>query len=156
MVKGSHLSIRILRSLCLSVFFAAASLSHSQTALAQSAGLILISHEDSTRAISFESVTQHREPFSVTAPVAFGTDNQTRIMLFAMNLSLQAGDDVSSITVEAEDAAHNVYQLPVEFIGSVPDQPWAVSLVVRLSSGMDDLAALFGDRKFLDIGWFLF
>ena len=139
MVKGSHFRIRMLRALCLSVCFTGASLVHSETTFAQSAGPVLISQEDSTRAISFESVTQHREPFATTAPVKFGADNQTRIMLFAMNLSLQAGDDISSITVEAEDAAHHVYQLPVEFIGSVPDQPWAVSLVVRLSAGMDDL-----------------
>lgn len=129
----------MLRALCLSVCFASTSLIHSQTALAQAAGPILISHEDSTRAISFESVTQHREPFSLDAPVKFGVDNRTRVMLFAMNLTLQGGDDVSSITVEAEDSGHHVYQLPVEFLGSVPDQPWAVSLVVRLSDGMEDL-----------------
>ncbi|MGH8743196.1 MAG: heme-binding protein, partial [Burkholderiales bacterium] len=139
MVKGSHPRIRMLHALCLGVFFAGAALVHFPTASAQTAGPVLISHEDSTRALSFESVTRHREPFSVTAPVRFGTDNQTRIMLFAMNLSLQAGDDVSSITVEAEDAAHQVYQLPAEFLGSVPDQPWAVSLVVRLAGNMEDL-----------------
>jgi len=60
-------------------------------------------------------------------------------MLFAMNLSLQPGDTVSSVTVEAEDFAHHVYQLPVEYIGAVPDQPWATSVVIRLSAGMDDL-----------------
>jgi uncharacterized protein GlcG (DUF336 family) len=60
-------------------------------------------------------------------------------MLFVMNLSLQAGDNVSSITVEAEDATHHVYQLPVEYIGNVPDQPWATSLVVRLNDSMIDV-----------------
>ncbi len=138
MAYGLHLRIRMLRTLTLSVFFAA-SLIHSQTVAGQTAGPVLISHEDSTRAISFESVTRQREPFSVTAPVKFGTDTQTRIMLFVMNLSLQSGDNVTNITVEAEDSVHHVYQLPVEFLGSIPDQPWAVSLVVRLSNGMDDL-----------------
>ena len=138
MVNGSHLRIRMLHTLALSVVFAA-SLINSPTAAGQTAGPVLISHVDSTRSISFESVMRHREPFSVTAPVRFGTDNQTRIMLFAMNLTLLAGDDVSDITVQAEDSAQHVYQLPVEFLGSVPDQPWAVSLVVRVSSGMDDV-----------------
>jgi uncharacterized protein GlcG (DUF336 family) len=110
-----------------------------QTASAQSAAPVLISHEDSTRAIAFESVTQQREPFSTTAPVRFGADNQTRIMLFAMNLTLQSGDTVSAITVEAEDFNHRVYQLPVEFIGSVPDQPWATSLVVELNDDLRDV-----------------
>src|SRR4030095_14775594 len=139
MVKGSHLRIRILRTLCLSVFLATAFLIQSQTITAQVAGPVLVTHEDSTRALSFESVTRQREPFSTTAPVQFGTDNQTRVMLFAMNLTLQFGDDVSAITVEAEDSAHHIYQLPVEFLGSLPDQPWAVSLVVRLSGGMEDV-----------------
>ena len=139
MVVGSHFHIRILLSLCVGAFLAGATLIQFQRASAQAAGPVLISHEDSTRAISFESVTQQREPFATNGPVKFGTDNQTRIMLFAMNLSLQPGDSVSSITVEAEDFAHHVYQLPVEYIGAVPDQPWATSVVVRLSDGMDDL-----------------
>lgn len=139
MVSGSHSRFRILLASCVGAFLAGATLIQFQKVRAQTTAPILISHEDSTRAISFESVTQQREPFSVTAPVKFGTDNQTRIMLFAMNLSLQAGDEVSSITVEAEDAAHQAYQLPAEFLGSVPDQPWAVSLVVRLTGSMEDL-----------------
>jgi uncharacterized protein GlcG (DUF336 family) len=139
MVVGSHSRIRILLSLCVGAFLAGATLIQFQKTSAQTAGPVLISHEDSTRAISFESVTQQREPFATNGPVNFGTDNQTRIMLFAMNLSLQPGDSVSSITVEAEDFAHHVYQLPVEYIGAVPDQPWATSVVVRLSDGMDDL-----------------
>ena len=139
MAVGSHSRLQMLRTLCLGAFFAGALLIHFQTASAQSSSPILISHEDSTRAISFESVTQQREPFSTTALVKFGADDQTRIMVFAMNLTLQVGDTVSAITVEAEDSAHNVYQLPVEFIGSVPDQPWATSLVVRLNNSMADV-----------------
>ena len=129
----------MLLALCVGALFAGATLIQFSKTSAQTAAPVLISHEDSTRAISFESVTQQREPFSTTAPVKFGTDNQTRIMLFAMNLTLQPGDTVSSISVEAEDFAHHVYQLPVEYVGSVPDQPWATSVVVRLSDGMDDL-----------------
>ncbi len=106
---------------------------------AQTAAPVLISHADSTRAISFESVTRQREPFSTTAPVKFGTDSKTRIMLFAMNLTLQPGDTAGSVNISAEDFAHRVYQLPVEYVGSVPNQPWATSVVVRLSDGMDDL-----------------
>src|SRR5258706_16104288 len=98
MVAGSYFGFRLLRSLSLGVFFAVASFVYLPAAAAQGAAPTLISHEDSTRAISFESVTQQREPFSTTAPVAFGTDNQTRIMLFAMNLTLQTGDNVSSIS----------------------------------------------------------
>ncbi len=100
---------------------------------AQQSGPILISHTDSTRAISFDSVTRQREPFSTTTQIKFGTDHATRIMLFAMNLNLQPGEDATAITAEAEDAAHNVYPLVVESIGKVPDQPWATSIVMRLA-----------------------
>lgn len=139
MVVGSHYRIRLLLSLCVAGLLAGAVLIQFPKTSAQTGAPVLISHEDSTRAISFESVTQQREPFAANGPVSFGSDSQTRIMLFAMNLSLQNGDTVSSVTAEAEDFAHHVYQLPVEYIGPLPDQPWATSVVVRLSNGMDDL-----------------
>ncbi|HEX6650403.1 MAG TPA: heme-binding protein [Pyrinomonadaceae bacterium] len=103
---------------------------------AQETKLILISHADSTRAISFESVTRQREPFNTTVQVRFGSDAATRIMLFAMNLQLQAGDAASAITADAEDATRTIYSLTVEHIDSVPDQPWASSLVVRLPANL--------------------
>ena len=139
MVSGSHSRFRMLLALCVVALFAGAPLIQFSKTSAQATSPILISHEDSTRAIAFESVTQQREPFSGAAPVRFGADSQTRIMLFAMNLTLQAADGPGSVNVEAEDFAHHVYQLPVEYIGSVPSQPWATSVVVRLSDGMDDL-----------------
>src|SRR2546426_5115293 len=122
MVSGSHSCLRMLLASCVVALFAAAPLIQFSKTSAQITSPILISHEDSTRAIAFESVTQQREPFSRTAPVKFGADSQTRIMLFAMNLTLQIGDNVSSVNVQAEDFQHHVYQLPVEYIGSVPDQ----------------------------------
>jgi uncharacterized protein GlcG (DUF336 family) len=100
---------------------------------AQTARPTLISHPDSTRAIAFESVTRQREPFTTTVHVKFGSDSATRIMLFAMNLQWQPGE---TITADAEDASHIVYPLTVEHVGSVPNQPWATSLVVRLAENM--------------------
>ncbi len=96
---------------------------------AQQSGPVLISHVDSTRAIAFDSVTRQREPFSTTAPVKFGSDQATRIMLFAMNLDVQPGE---TVTADAEDASHTIHTLTVESAGKVPDQPWATSIVVRL------------------------
>jgi len=100
---------------------------------AQSTRPVLISHHDSTRAISFESVTRQREPFNTAVPVKFGEDAATRIMLFAMNLQVQPGEIVSA---DAEDATRTIYPLTVEHIGSVPDQPWASSLVIRLPQNL--------------------
>jgi uncharacterized protein GlcG (DUF336 family) len=139
MAVGSHSHFHSRRALSFAAFYFITSFVFFVSTAAQSAAPILISHEDSTRAISCESVTQQREPFSTTAPVRFGADNQTRIMLFVMNLTLQTGDTVSAITVEAEDFEHHFYQLPVEFLGSVPDQPWATSLVVQLNENLHDV-----------------
>ena len=104
---------------------------------AQGTSPILFSHEDSTRAIVIDSVTSTREPFSVFAPVAFGTDQSTRLMLFAGNLHLQMGETTAAITADAEDEAHHIFPLQVEHAGPVPNQDWATAVIVRLS---DDLA----------------
>jgi uncharacterized protein GlcG (DUF336 family) len=104
---------------------------------AQSNKVTLISEETSTRAVAVESVTQTREPFTTTAPVSWGTDNRTRIMLFAMGV--QAGENASAVTADAEDGAHNVYHLTVEYVGVVPEEEWATSIVVRLNDQMADV-----------------
>jgi len=132
-------SFRRLILVGLSLILAGAAVFQFRPSSAQTTGPILISHADSTRAIAFDSVTQHREPFNAISSIRFGSDNHVRVMLFAMNLTLQPGDNASDLNVEAEDAAHNVYPLTVEYAGPVPNQPWATSLVVRLNPGMDDL-----------------
>ncbi len=103
---------------------------------AQSTRPTLISHADSTRAIAFESVTRQREPFATRAQIKFGPDSATRIMLFAMNLQLQPGETASAVTADAEDANRANHLLTVEHAGSVPEQPWATSLVVRLPESL--------------------
>ena len=100
---------------------------------------ILVSEESSTRAIAFDSVTRGREPFTSMSPISFAADNRTRVMLFAMNLQLQPDEGPGSITAEAEDVTHRVYSLAVEYVGAVPDEPWATSLVVSLDDKMGDL-----------------
>lgn len=100
---------------------------------AQTTRPTLISHPDSTRAIAFESVTRQREPFTPTVQVRFGSDAATRIMLFAMNLQVQPGE---TVTADAEDANHTIYPLTVEHVGSVSEQPWATSIVIRLTQNM--------------------
>lgn len=100
---------------------------------AQKSAPILISQPDSTRAIAFDSVTRQREPFSTTAQIKFGSDNATRVMLFAMNLDLQSGETISA---DAEDASHNIHSLTVENAGKVADQPWATAIVMRLPESL--------------------
>jgi uncharacterized protein GlcG (DUF336 family) len=139
MVAHSQMGLRALLVLCVSALFAGAALIQFPKALAQASSPLLISREDSTRAIAFDSVTRQREPFSTISSLKVSADNRTRIMLFAMNLRLVPGDGPGSINITAEDSSHHLYQLAVEYVGTVPDQPWATSLVVRLQDGMDDL-----------------
>lgn len=138
MVLGSHSRLRKLIVITVSALLPLATPLRSKKVTAQSTAPILISQETSTRAIAFDSVTQQHEPFSTSTPVKFGADNQTRVMMFAMQFNLQPGDTVADVSVDAEDVAHNFYHLPVEYIGSVPDQPWATSIVVRLNDGLND------------------
>jgi uncharacterized protein GlcG (DUF336 family) len=105
---------------------------------AQASGPVLISRDDSTRAIAFESVSHQREPFSTITQVKFGSDQVTRIMVFAMNLTLQPGETATAVSADAEDVDHNLHQLIVEHVGSVPDQPWATEIVLRLDDKMSD------------------
>ena len=100
---------------------------------------VLISEATSTRAIALESVTQQHEPFTPNAAISFGPDNRTRILLFAMNLSLAAGESFSAVQADAEDGAHRIYPLTVEYVGKVPDQPWATSITLRLHDELVDV-----------------
>jgi hypothetical protein len=64
-----------------------------------------------------------------------GWDARTRISLFATNIP-PADEDISAITVKAEDTQHNIYQLPVEWVGRAPGYPWMTQIVVRLPDGL--------------------
>ena len=123
-------------ALVLTCLLFALSLIDFNRAGAQATRPVLISHPDSTRAIAFESVTRQREPFTSTVQVRFGSDSATRIMLFAMNLQLQPGETASAVTADAEDATRTIYPLTVEHLGSVPDQPWASVLSIRLPQNL--------------------
>ncbi|HEX8118374.1 MAG TPA: heme-binding protein, partial [Pyrinomonadaceae bacterium] len=103
---------------------------------------VLLTEADSTRAVALEASTRVPEPFGPTAPVRLGADERTRVMLFAMNLHLAAGEDASALTADAEDANRQTYALAVEHVAPVPGQEWMSSVVVRLN---EQLAADAGD-----------
>ncbi len=106
---------------------------------AQSPKITLISQETSTRAIALDSVTQRHEPFNATSEVVWGNDNRTRVMMFAIGLDRTTPP--ADISATAEDGDHQIYSLPVEYVGPVPDQDWVTSIVVRL----DDQIGNVGD-----------
>src|SRR5882724_10003606 len=111
----------------------------SYNAHSQGNKLILISEETSTRAVAIDSVTQKHEPFTTTSAVQWGSDGRTRIMVFAMGLSLQPGEEATAITADAEDGARHVHHLVVQYVGPVPEQDWIRSIVLRLNEQMADV-----------------
>ena len=98
---------------------------------------LLLTELNSNRAIALDSVTFVRDPFSFTSTTNFSSDQRTRIILFAVNIDLQPGEDASALTVHAEDSQHATFSLPVEFVGKVPKFPGLTQVNVRLP---DELA----------------
>jgi glucose/arabinose dehydrogenase len=90
---------------------------------------MLISEAGSDSAVALDSVTMVRDPFPLTNIFNFSADQRTRLMLFGMNMELTAGE---VLTARAEDAALNVYQLTVEFVGPLPGVAGITQIVVRL------------------------
>ncbi|HYN85407.1 MAG TPA: heme-binding protein [Pyrinomonadaceae bacterium] len=117
------------------VVFAAAFL--LRTTGAQTTRPVLISEADSTRAVALDSLARVREPFALESPSAVGTDRRARLMLFAMNLHVAAGD-LSSVTADAETAARQTFPLAVESVAPVPGQEWMSAVVVRLRPELEN------------------
>lgn len=112
----------------------------AQAASAQTSQPVLLSEATSTRALAVESVTHTREPFALNSIIPWGASRRTRIMLFAMNLSLRPGENLSSVvTARAEDATGRRYALKVEHLAPVPGQEWMSSVILRLSDDLGDV-----------------
>jgi hypothetical protein len=95
------------------------------------APVTLLTRGDQQRAVAFDSATFFAGPFSIFNDHNFSSDKRTRISLFATNIA-PADENASAITARVEDAQHNFYQLPVEFVGRTPGYPWMTQIVVRL------------------------
>jgi hypothetical protein len=100
---------------------------------------VLISAANSTRAIALDSVLGTREPFQPSYAHSWSSDRRTRVMLFATNFDLAAGETAASVTAEAEDASHRVYTLTVEYVAKVPGLDWLKCVVVRLNDDLGDV-----------------
>ena len=98
----------------------------------QSSAPTLVTEADSNRAIALHSVLFTPAAFSPMTTQNFGPDQRTRVMLFAENLDLLQGEDLSVVTAQAVDAQNTLYPLAVEYVGKVPDFNWLSSVIVRL------------------------
>ncbi|HVF67724.1 MAG TPA: DUF1800 domain-containing protein [Pyrinomonadaceae bacterium] len=116
-----------------------------------------------TRAVAYDAVTFRSEPFNVTSPYNWNADKsdtrdqRTRVIIFARNLSLLAGEGASALTADAQDASGRLYPLKVEALHNpkyvrllpAPDnpsvlvptevaQPWLYAVTLRLDDAMTD------------------
>jgi hypothetical protein len=94
------------------IFISSSSLSENKTASfvgtpssALPSGMpVLLTQENSLRALALDFVTMTSEPFAVTALHNFSADQRTRVSLFAVNVELGAGETTSIIAAQAEDS----------------------------------------------------
>lgn len=127
---------RLNRLLCVVLFlFCAGAFTR---ATAATGGMVILTEPTSTRAIALESTTLLGEPFPLTMPVAFSADSRTRLILFAMNLDLLAGESAKALTADVEDASKNRYVLTVEDVRPVPGFEWMSAITVRLADNLGD------------------
>ena len=94
---------------------------------------VLYTEANSQRAIALDSVNLLCDPFPIDTTYNFSSDHRTRIILFASNLVLNAGEDSSLVTAQAQDSQATSYPLTVEFVGDVPGHAGLTEVVVKFS-----------------------
>src|SRR2546423_1682118 len=146
MKKNFLLCLRpcLLRLLCACAALALCSSVNSLQA-APGVGPVLLSNNDSTRAVAVDSVTLSAEPFNRDQIAPLSADNRTRIMIFAMNLDMIAGESVNAFSADAEAVVNGAtvrYPLSVEYMSPVPGFEGITEFIVRLN---DQMPADMGD-----------
>jgi len=97
---------------------------------------ILLTEENTNRAIVLDSVSFVRDPFSVSTFLNFSSDQRTRLMLFATGLELMPDEGISVVTAQAEDSGQKIYPLTVEYVGKVTTLDWYTQVNIRLPDGL--------------------
>jgi hypothetical protein len=86
---------------------------------------------NSESALVLNSVNFVLEPFSIFDYLGFGNDGLNRVMIFAKNL--ETVNDISQVSVVAEDAEGNTYPLQVEFMVNLPGLTWLKQINIKLA-----------------------
>jgi hypothetical protein len=97
---------------------------------------ILLTEDDSLRALVLDSLSHQRDPFPLLNNNYFGTDKRTRIKLFLVDLELRSGESIAIVTAQARDVQQRVFDLPVEDLRKVPGFPWLSQLIVLLPNDL--------------------
>lgn len=94
--------------------------------------LAIWTESNSNRAVALESPMMVSMPFTLYNSHSLGSDTNTRVMLFAVNLDLLAGETASAVTAQTQ----NGQQLPVESVLPVPNLPWLKQVIIKLPDGL--------------------
>ena len=89
---------------------------------------VLLTEENSDRAIAFNAITFTRAPFALTTDQNFSSDKRTRLIIFAFNYA----STNSAPTVQAENSVLGTVSLPVEHVANVPGFDWLTQIKVIL------------------------
>jgi uncharacterized protein (TIGR03437 family) len=108
----------------------------NEATLTVQTALLLQTDDTSDHAISFDSITMMRDPYPLTNSFTLNSDKRTRVMLFAVNLDLLAGENSSAVTARALDAQMMLHPLTVEFVGKVPGFAWLTEVIVILPADL--------------------
>jgi hypothetical protein len=93
---------------------------------------VLLTEQNTERAIALDSVTETRDPFSLINLNNLSTDSRRRVALFVWRLGLLPSDKASDVSVLAEDDQGGIYDLAVEYIGPLTGLGEVTQVVVRL------------------------
>jgi hypothetical protein len=93
---------------------------------------ILLTEDDSLKALSVDSVFLNRDIFPLLNNQYFGSDKRTRITLLLVDLDLLSGESLSAVTAQAIDQSQTAHNLPVEDLRKVPGVPWLSQLTLML------------------------
>jgi hypothetical protein len=105
----------------------------SQTVqLTQADAPVLLTEQNSERAIALDLVMQTRDPFSLINRYNLSTDLRRRVDLFVWRLGLLPSDNASNVIVLAEDDQGRTYNLVVEYVGALSGLGEVTQVVVRL------------------------
>src|SRR4030095_8064551 len=107
-------------------------------ATSQSNAPRLLTRANSNRAIALEAVTFVGEPFPLVQTIRFGSDNRTRVLLFAENVGMLPGEGAEAVTAEAEDVSRTRYPLIVENVSPVVGVAGTTAIVVRVNDNLGD------------------
>lgn len=93
---------------------------------------VLLTQGSTDRALAIHSTQFTREPFPIRTAVNLGSDQRTRLLLFATNVDFLAGETLSAMTVRATDSRGLSYDLAVEQVRKMTNFSWFSLVIVRL------------------------